>query len=154
MIYQLCKETVVDTTMEQAWSFISNPANLNLITPDDMRFTIVTNLPERMYEGMLVEYRVRIPYIGEQPWLSELKNIETGRSFVDVQLVGPYKLWHHSHVIEPVDGKVRFVDRITYQVPCALFGRIARSLFIRKTLDRIFDYREKRLQELLSTGSD
>ena len=154
MIYQLSKETVVDTTMEKAWSFISNPANLNLITPDDMNFTIVTDLPERMYEGMLVEYLVRIPYIGEQPWLSELKNIVPGCSFVDIQLVGPYALWHHYHGIEETAGKVRFVDRITYQVPFGVIGRIAHALFIHKTLERIFKCREVRFHELLTESGN
>lgn len=150
MIYKLNKETVVDTTLERAWNFISNPANLNLITPDDMRFTIVTELPDQMVEGILVEYRVRIPFIGTQPWLSELKHIVPGQSFVDVQLSGPYKLWHHYHSIEETGGKVRFVDRIIYEVPYGFIGQIAHALFIRKTLERIFSHREARLQELLT----
>ena len=136
--------------MENAWDFISNPANLNKITPDDMSFSILTDLPEQMYEGMLVEYRVRIPLIGTQPWLSELKYIVPGRSFVDVQLVGPYKLWHHYHAVEQTDdGRGRFIDRVTYEVPYGLFGRIAHALFIRRTLNRIFRHREERFQALL-----
>ena len=155
MIYQLNRQTIVDTTVEKAWNFICQPANLNRITPDDMAFTILTDLPDEMYEGMLVEYRVRIPFIGRKPWLSELKHIVPGRSFVDVQLVGPYKFWHHYHAIEAIDGsRVRLIDRITYVVPFGLIGRVAHALFIRKTLDRIFRHREQRFQALLNEQQD
>ena len=151
-MYTLHRETTIPTTHEKAWAFICNPANLNLITPDDMRFEIRTALPDRMYEGMLVEYRVAIPMIGMQPWLSELKHIVEGHSFVDEQKIGPYKLWYHYHGLEDVPDGVRFVDRITYEVPFGIIGRLAHRVFIRRTLERIFDYREQQLKRLLSAG--
>lgn len=149
-MYTLYRETPVDTSMEQAWEFIRSPANLNLITPDDMAFEIITDLPDEMTEGMLVQYNVRIPIIGKQPWLSELKHIVPGRSFVDEQKIGPYRLWYHYHEIQPHSQGVLFIDRITYEVPFGLLGKWAHTLFIRKTLNRIFRYREERFQELLS----
>jgi ligand-binding SRPBCC domain-containing protein len=149
-MYTLHKETVVETTMETAWDFMSNPANLNKITPPDMAFEILTELPNQMYEGMLVEYRVKIPMVGTQPWLSELKHIVPGRSFVDEQKIGPYKLWYHYHAIEPAGTGVRFIDRVTYEVPFCVLGKIVHALFIRKTLERIFAYRETAFQNLLS----
>lgn len=148
-MYTLYKETFVETTMEQAWDFIRSPANLNLITPDDMSFEIVTDLPEQMSEGLLVQYKVRIPLFGTQPWLSELKHIVPGRSFVDEQKIGPYKLWYHYHGLEPRDNGVLFIDRVTYEVPFGPLGRLVHALFIRKTLERIFRFREQRFNELL-----
>lgn len=148
-MYTLHKEIIVNTTLEQAWEFICNPSNLNKITPDDMAFEIRTDLPEEMVEGMLVEYRVQIPIIGKQPWLSELKHIIPHSSFVDVQLIGPYKLWHHYHGIEPHKDGVLFTDHVTYEVPFGLFGKMAHALFIRKTLDRIFKHREQCFSTLL-----
>lgn len=152
-MYTLHKETFVKTSMETAWEFIRNPANLNLITPDDMAFEIITELPEDMIEGMLVEYRVKIPVMGMRPWLSELKNIIPGRSFVDEQKIGPYKLWHHYHAIEPADNGVLFTDHVVYEVPFGFIGKWAHSLFIGKTLERIFTYREERLDELLRSAA-
>jgi ligand-binding SRPBCC domain-containing protein len=69
-----------------------------------MVFEIVSNLPEEMHEGLLVEYRVGIPLLGKQTWLSELKHIRERHSFVDEQLIGPYKLWYHYHEISKVEG--------------------------------------------------
>ncbi|WP_372794019.1 hypothetical protein [Pontiella sp.] len=148
-MYTLQKETVVETSMEQAWDFIRSPANLNLITPADMAFEIMTDLPDEMSEGMLVEYRVQIPFIGKQAWLSEIKYIVPGRSFVDEQKIGPYKFWYHYHEIRPEESGVRFIDRVTYEVPFGPLGKLAHALFIRKTLERIFSFREQRFGELL-----
>jgi len=149
-MYTLHKELVVDTTLENAWEFIRNPANLNLITPDDMAFEILTDLPEEMTEGMLVEYRVQIPVLGKQPWLSELKHIVPQASFVDEQKIGPYKLWYHYHGVEACTGGVRFTDRVVYEVPFGIFGKVAHALFIRKTLERIFNFREQQFGRILT----
>lgn len=149
-MYTLHKETTVDTTMEQAWEFISHPENLNLITPPDMAFEIRSPLPKDMFEGMLVEYRVKIPVIGTQPWLSEIKHIVPGTSFVDEQKIGPYKLWYHYHAIEPCHNGIRFIDHVTYEVPFGILGKLAHTLFIARTLERIFNYREARFLELLA----
>lgn len=149
-MFMLHKETVVDTTLDRAWNFISKPQNLNLITPDDMHFKIITHLPEKMNEGMMIHYRVRIPYLGIRSWVSRIYDVVEGHSFVDEQVAGPYKYWHHHHVIEPVDNGVLFTDRITYLPPFGPVGTLANRLFVRKSLNRIFTYREERIHELLA----
>lgn len=153
-MYILKREIVVSTTHEKAWRFISRPENLNLITPEDLSFQIVSEVPEDMHNGLLVEYLVTIPVIGKQRWLSEIKHVRDHHSFVDEQRVGPYKLWYHYHKIEAVPDGVLFTDEVTYEPPFSIFGRMANSLFIRKTLNRIFDYRTERFAELLTESTD
>ena len=148
-MYTLEKELIVKTTREAAWDFIRNPANLNRITPDDMAFEIVSNLSEHMFEGMLVEYRVKVPVLGNTTWVSELKHIEPLHSFVDEQKIGPYRFWYHYHGIEDVEGGVKLIDRVSYQPPFGPLGTIANALFIGKTLKRIFDHREVAFRDIL-----
>ena len=140
-IHQLHNELTIQTDLGTAWDFISSPKNLDLITPDDMVFEIVSDLPEKMQEGLLVEYRVGIPFLGKQTWLSELKHIRKRHSFVDEQLVGPYKLWLHYHEISKVVDGVRFVDHVNYIMPFGPLGAIARAIYVKRQLKRIFDYR-------------
>ena len=154
MTYRLQREIVAQTTMETAWDFIRRPANLNRITPDDLAFEIVTDVPEEMYEGMRIEYRVKIPLLGKRTWISELKNIVPGHSFVDVQLKGPYRWWYHYHAIEETDEGVRVIDRVEYEVPFGILGRFVHAFFIRRELNRIFDYREIKLKDLLNAGAE
>jgi ligand-binding SRPBCC domain-containing protein len=149
-MYTLHKEIEVEASIDEVWKFISHPQNLDRITPDDMEFRIVTKVPEQMFNGLLVEYRVRIPIMGWQVWVSELKHIEPGRYFVDEQKIGPYRFWYHEHRIEPAGDKVQVIDHVSYEVPFGIIGRIAHSLFIRPTLERIFCHREKMFKDLLS----
>ena len=142
-IHQIHSELTIQTDLDTAWDFIRSPKNLDLITPDDMVFEIVSDLPEEMHEGLLVEYRVGIPMIGKQTWLSELKHIRERHSFVDEQLIGPYKLWVHYHEISEVEGGVRFVDHVNYVMPLGPLGAIARAIYVKRELKRIFDYRTK-----------
>lgn len=142
-VHQLYREQTIATDLATAWDFIRSPGNLDRITPEDMAFEIVGELPEEMYEGLLVEYRIGIPILGKQTWVSELKHIHEHRSFVDEQRLGPYKLWYHYHEIKEVEGGVRFVDRVTYTMPFGPFGAIAHAFYVRNELKRIFDFRKE-----------
>lgn len=129
--------------MELAWDFINSPANLNAITPPDLSFEIVTEVPAVMYNGLLIEYRVGIPLLGKQTWLTELKHIRPGHSFVDEQRIGPYKIWYHYHEIREVPDGVRFIDHVNYVMPFGPFGEIVRAVYVQKQLRQIFDYRQE-----------
>ena len=149
-IYKLCREQIVKTDIDTAWNFISSPRNLKKLTPDDLAFEIVSHLPEVMYEGLLIEFRVGIPLAGKQTWLSEIKNIRERHSFVDEQKIGPYKLWHHYHEIRAEDKGIRFTDTVHYALPFGPLGTIAEALYVRRMLHHIFDFRQEMLPRLLT----
>lgn len=130
------------------WDFISVPQNLNRITPPDMSFEIIGEHPKRAYPGLLLEYRVKIPLLGWSAWLTEIKYVNEGFSFMDEQRVGPYKLWLHTHELKEVADGTQMTDIIRYLVPFGPLGLIANILFVRRTLRRIFDYRREKLQEI------
>ena len=130
------------------WEFISVPQNLNKITPPDMAFEIIGEPPEKTYAGLLLEYRVKVPLLGWSTWLTEIKYLKEGVSFMDEQRVGPYKLWLHTHKLEDVEGSTRMTDDIRYLVPFGPIGLLANILFVGRTLRRIFDYRRVKLEEL------
>ena len=130
------------------WEFISVPQNLNKITPPDMAFEIIGEQPEKAYAGLLLEYRVKVPLLGWSTWLTEIKYVEDGVSFMDEQRVGPYKLWLHTHKLEDVEGGTRMTDDIRYLVPFGPIGLLANVLFVGRTLRRIFDYRRVKMEEL------
>jgi len=148
-VYQFERKQVIKIDMETAWDFIRSPANLNKITPPDMTFTILSDLPDVMFEGQIIRYKIKIPFIGEQNWVSELKHIKDKHSFVDDQRIGPYKLWYHYHQIEECPGGVEFTDHITYSIPYGLLGEFAHCIYVKNQLKNIFDYREKTTPTLL-----
>lgn len=133
----------VNAPLEEVWDFISSPANLKLITPEHMGFDIITpGLPGKMYEGMMVEYRVRaLPFLPTR-WLTEITHIRELEFFVDEQRSGPYKLWHHEHHLKPTGSGVLMTDIIHYIPPMGAIGWLANKLFIAGEIGKIFKYRE------------
>ena len=152
-MYTLKREQDVKASREKAWDFLQHPGNLDRITPPDLRFRIVSEIPEVMYNGLIVEYRITIPLMGTHSWITEIKHIREGVSFVDEQRLGPYRFWYHYHEIRETLGGTRLIDRIYYQPPFGLLGKLIHPLYIRKTLERIFDYRRERLDHFL-TGDE
>ena len=147
-MHHLKQSQTLPIDREVLWKFISVPQNLNKITPPDMAFEIIGEPPEKTYAGLLLEYRVKVPLLGWSTWLTEIKYVEEGVSFMDEQRVGPYKLWLHTHKLEDVDGGTRMTDDIRYLVPCGPIGLLANAVFVGRTLRRIFDYRRVKMEEI------
>jgi len=150
MIHTLNRTQVVPAPPAKVWDFIADPQNLNRITPENMAFEILTRLPEVMYPGLLIEYRVKIPNFGRWRWLTEIKHIRPGISFVDEQRVGPYALWYHYHQIRALEGGTEILDRVTYRLPAWVLGDLLNALMVRRQLEEVFDYRRIKFLELLS----
>ncbi len=146
-MYFFKRQIHLKTDMETAWAFIQDPRNLNRITPPDMSFKIVSDLPDVMYNGLLITYKVKLPFLGYQTWVSEIKHIVEGESFIDEQRFGPYKFWYHEHKLEQANEGVRMSDRVTYDLPFGAAGRLTAGAFVRKQLNKIFDYREAAVKE-------
>ena len=147
-MHHLKQSQTLPIDREVLWEFISVPQNLNKITPPDMAFEIIGEPPEKTYTGLLLEYRVKVPLLGWSTWLTEIKYVEEGVSFMDEQRVGPYKLWLHTHKLEDVEGGTRMTDDIRYLVPFGPIGLLANALFVGRTLRRIFDYRRVKMEEI------
>lgn len=133
---------------EEVWEFVKKPGNLNRITPEDLQFEIVGDIPDEMYEGLLIEYRIKVPVFGRWAWVTEIKHIREGVSFVDEQRFGPYKFWYHYHEVSEAAQGTRMIDRVHYKMPYGLAGKLVHALSVRKTLQRVFDYRRTKIEEL------
>lgn len=149
-VFQLKRNLELRTSLEEAWDFISSPKNLERITPNELGFEITSEVPEKMYEGMIITYNVS-PFLGiKTTWVTEITHIKEQAFFVDEQRVGPYRLWHHQHWLEATEEGVRMKDIVTYQPPFGFLGLAMNALVIQKKLNHIFNYREKILEELFS----
>ncbi len=147
--YQFQKEQFVKASIEEIWEFISSPQNLKEITPKNMGFDIRTpNLPDKIYEGMIISYTVRPLWGIATNWVTEITHIKDKSYFVDEQRVGPYKIWHHQHIILPQKDGVLMKDIVSYQPPFGFLGKIANTLVIKNKLNEIFDYRTKALEKI------
>jgi len=135
-------------TQQQAWDFFSSPKNLNEITPAEMDFRMLDELPAEMYAGMFIRYRITPLLNIPMYWVTEITHIREGVFFIDEQRSGPYKIWHHEHHFAAIPGGVRMTDILYYDIGMGPLGWLAGQLFVHRQVQHIFDYRYKRLQEL------
>lgn len=144
-IHTLAQEQRLPLTLDAAWEFFSSPRNLDEITPRELGFEIVSLPGEEMYEGQIITYKVMIfPGIWV-PWVTEIKSVNAGKSFVDEQRFGPYKFWHHRHTFEEISGGVLMRDLVHYGLGFGPLGAIAHALFVRSKLQSIFAFRREML---------
>ena len=145
------QEIVLNTGIENLWQFMATPTNLNELTPPELHFHIVSELPDRMYNGLMIQYAIKIPRFGRWNWLTEIKHIREGEYFVDEQRLGPYRLWHHQHLLEAVnENQTRMIDRVSYQLPFGIVGTLVHQLWVKKLLRDVFAYRSVRLAEIFA----
>ncbi len=154
MFYQFTQTQKIPASLDAVWDFISSPDNLKEITPDYLDFKVTSKSDDdKVYAGMIITYIVK-PLLGlPLKWMTEITHVKDKEYFVDEQRVGPYKMWHHQHKIEAIHGGVLMTDIVTYIPPFGFVGAIANSLFIKKQLKNIFDYRtiavEKRFGKMI-----
>ena len=147
-IYTVHKKQQLPITVDEAWKFLSNPRNLKIITPSYMSFDIISGAEKPMFAGQIIQYLVT-PILGiKTKWVSEITHFEEKKYFVDVQLYGPYALWHHKHFINKIDGGVELEDIIDYKVPLGILGQMVHPLIVAPKLKEIFEYRKQALNEL------
>jgi len=113
-----------------------------------MGFIVRTELPDKMYEGLMIEYTVR-PMLGiPMNWITEIKTVKNHSFFVDEQRKGPYRIWHHEHHFKEVEGGVEMTDIVSYELPLGFLGRLIHPILVKNKLKEIFDYRRQKVDEL------
>ena len=134
---------------QEAFQFFAEARNLEAITPPWLHFEVVTPAPISMGAGTLIRYRLRLHGL-RVGWLTEIRDWEPGLHFRDVQLSGPYALWDHTHTFEP-DGKGGTIigDRVLYEIGFGPLGQLAKRAFVRRDVERIFNYRAREIARWL-----
>ena len=139
---QIIRKQIIKSDINTLWNFISSPKNLEKITPKWMSFKITSkSVSEKMYAGMIISYIVKPVLNIPMKWITEITHVQEKEYFVDEQRLGPYKMWHHEHKLEKTKEGILMTDIITYIPPFGVFGRIINYFFIKKRVNKIFDYR-------------
>ncbi|MBT8231872.1 MAG: SRPBCC family protein [Saprospiraceae bacterium] len=147
--YKLERTQRIKGDIAEVWDFFSNPENLDNLTPPNMGFKILSEMPlPKMHEGQIIEYHVSPILNIPLHWKTEITEVIPYKSFVDNQLKGPYKLWHHEHIFEVDGDEVIMKDIVQYQLPFGILGQMFHPIFIKNKLEDIFTYRYKRVEEL------
>lgn len=140
---------IIERSLEDTFAFFSDAYNLEKITPEFLRFKILTPRPLAMKAGAIIEYSLSlfgVPF----KWKTLIEQWEPGIKFVDRQLKGPYALWVHTHSFEALGAdRTLMKDRVEYQIPLGFLGEITHTLFVKATLQKIFAHRADITAQLL-----
>jgi ligand-binding SRPBCC domain-containing protein len=147
-VEHLERAQVVARPVDEVFAFYARAGNLELITPPWLSFRVLTPEPLEMRSGTMIDYRLRLHGVPVW-WTSRIGEWHENRLFVDRQVRGPYRLWHHRHEFEPLDGATRVRDRVAYALPLGRLGHVAGMPLVRRDLRRIFDYRQAAVARLL-----
>lgn len=148
-MHTLVKETIINKPLEEVFSFFSKAENLNLITPPELDFKILSPQPINIKQGAIIDYSIKLNGISFK-WKTEITVFEKNKRFIDTQLKGPYKIWIHEHIFEHRGNATYMKDIVQFKSPGWIFEPIINSLFVEKKVKSIFEYREKILNKIFS----
>ncbi len=134
----------------EVFRFFADAGNLQTITPPGLKFEVLTPAPVVLRPGTLIDYRITVHGLPIR-WRTEIAEWDPPHQFVDVQLRGPYTLWRHTHTFEESDGGTLCRDRVRYR---PRGGALVHWLFVRRDVERIFQYRQQRLQALFGATTN
>jgi ligand-binding SRPBCC domain-containing protein len=144
--FRLETQLFLPQSREQLFEFFSDAFQLQAITPKWLHFAVLTPPPIQIGRGTLIDYRLRLHGIPVR-WRTRISVWEPCRRFVDEQIKGPYRRWHHEHLFEIVEGGTLCRDIVDYS---AFGGRAIHAMFVRRDLRAIFEFRQHKLQELFA----
>ena len=143
----IIQEQFLPISREEAWEFFSHPLNLDKITPDDLGFSTVRCPEGPVYPGAIIIHRIQLAPFIAIPWVTEIKAVDKGYSFVDEQRFGPYRFWHHRHSFEDAEGGVLIRDEVHWKAPFEPFSAPVKALFVKPKTLGIFEHRKKILAD-------
>jgi ligand-binding SRPBCC domain-containing protein len=129
---------------EEIFSFFGDAHNLEIITPPWLRFEILTDDPIAMSPGAQIDYRISLRGL-QMRWRTRIEVWTPPHRFVDVQIRGPYRRWHHEHTFEAQDNGTLCRDQVRYAV---FGGPLLDRLFVRRDVEKIFEFRRQKLLEI------
>ena len=148
MVNKLFYSQKLPISLDDAWDFLSSPNNLKLITPESMNFKIIDWDKKKAYPGQIIQYTVSPVFGMKIKWITEITQVKRNSYFIDEQRFGPYSFWHHKHFIKEIDNGILMDDIIHYKIPFGFIGEILNKVYVQNKLNKIFKYRENKLNEI------
>ena len=147
--YQLSTRLFVARDLDTTFGFFADAGNLQRLTPPWLDFSVLTPQPITMAIGVLIDYRIKVHGVPIR-WRTEIAEWRPPFQFVDQQLKGPYRRWHHTHTFTAVDGGTMVEDTVRYQ---PLGGALVHQLFVRRDLEQIFTFRQQQILAALEVAA-
>jgi uncharacterized protein (TIGR01777 family) len=137
------RRTRLEVPAERAFAWHARPGAFERLTPPWEHVEVVERTGGGVEPGARVVVLARVgPF--RRRWVALHGARETGRSFSDEQVEGPFASWRHTHAFLP-DGPRACIleDRIDYRLPFGALGRLIAGRAVRRRLERLFEHRHR-----------
>jgi uncharacterized protein (TIGR01777 family) len=131
----------IEKPLVEVFDFFSEAKNLERITPEYLKFKVLGMNTPQIEKGSLIDYELKLRGIPFK-WKTMISDFEKNVSFVDQQMKGPYKKWHHTHTFHDCNGGTLIRDRVVYKLPLGRLGRIFAGGYVRRDVIKIFSFRK------------
>ena len=141
----------VNSNIEKVWLFYTDLKHLEIISPSDIKLHLIESTDKILKKGTVACFYGRI--IISSQWCSKITFFEK-YEYVDEMIQKgnkrpPFRLWSHRHTFnETDDRKTRVVDKIVFELPFGLVGKLL-EFYIELKLLKIFKHREQATKKFL-----
>nr|WP_297310199.1 SRPBCC family protein [uncultured Flavobacterium sp.] len=148
MIYNFEDQQFIKSDLQTVWKYFNNPKHIHALTTLKMQLkTRTQNLPNQIHKNLIISYWVSPLFGIPLKWKTKITNVVPNESFIDIQIKGPYKIWHHLHTFKQVKEGVLMKDFITYQLPLGFIGNFIHKILVKKEIENLFEFRTKQVQK-------
>lgn len=133
--------------VEKVFPFFADEKNLERITPPWLSFRVLSKTTAALEEGTRIRYQLKVKGIPIR-WQSQIESWTPNAAFVDRQLNGPYKVWHHTHSFTPLNNGTLMTDTVRYRLPGGSLGAMLAGRWVRNDLRQIFEYRRDTIEKI------
>ena len=150
MIYTFKNHQIIKSDFNTVWEFFNDPKHINVLTPPEMKFlTLTKNLPKQIHENLEISYNVSPLFGIPLKWKTKITTVVPNESFIDIQIKGPYNMWHHLHTFEQVAEGVLMKDEVTYKMPLGIIGRLVHKILVKNKIEELFAYRTQQIKKCI-----
>lgn len=146
-MYTIETQQELPVNLQDAWDFFSNPNNLKVLTPSEVKMAFKGSPVDKIYEGQVIRYKISPLFGINVNWATQIDVVKEGLYFVDTQISGPFKVWHHQHHFESTGKGTIIKDLVHYQMPLGILGKVAHPILVKPKLKEIFDFRKRKIEE-------
>lgn len=140
--FRLVAEVQLSAPKAEVFQLLSDPRELNGLTPEWFRLSFLSESPEGLEAGVRLRYRLRLKGI-PWTWESRIDGWEPPSRFSYTQERGPYRWFWHDHQFEVVSGGTLVRDVLEYSV---WGGRVLNRWVVEPWLRDLFEWRATELR--------
>ncbi len=143
---------IVNAPLDKVWAFHNDPTALPKVMTGPVKMH-VHHVDRPLRPGSRILMTMAIGPIRRR-WNVQLRAKEAPHFFTDEQIAGegPFRHWRHTHAFEAVDAnRTRVIDRLEYEPPLGLLGKIGDALFGKIVMRGLFASRAKATRRWLES---